>query len=664
MINQNIKSFFLYVFPISVGLTTYLWEQAFGALVLIPGLALAGTGIITVCFWIIERFQRGPAIAVWGGGDDTPKRLRPKEVLRNLKREDELIIVARTCKRWLFAENEKGQEELHCRLIEAIERGARVVFVLQDLRVGLANFTEVERADLLSDQKKAMGQFHAARKKIRKNKANLISKFRSTEVTNSMVIHTRSGEFVRLVQDISMGFKEKAFVEINEKGPILELLEWADDMVTQAMDERSYAVESGLEEINSLIKNCSDHLPLRSNESSLLLHDGASSYVAHKQKSEIPPPISVQLELTNECKTVCKMCTHYLLGADKGELDKQEIYRTLEWLDELGTRNIILSGGEPLTHKDISWILDSAARFRMHVGLLSSGVLNTGVIENELADKIADVQAWVQVSIDSFNKEKYRKIRSADLEVCLGTVKRLSDRGIPTQVCYTIQKDNVDEVLSGDVFSAYKNMLPQSVSVRFKFAHGYNGDFLVPEEQLSNVVVQLSARTNDRYIEEMLAKGFFTYDGIGQGLPTKEKIQQYTTYDFTCNALDLTLFIDSNGDVYPCCYLFDDNVEKSLYRSKYKLGSLRNAASLMVPSISDTEINPIKQIWNSEKLRDLRATKLPIEHYACWKCTRHIHQNEFLNRLRRIFVEYEGREINLAQEVLSRTSIKKSRTWV
>ena len=61
-------------------------------------------------------------------------------------------------------------------------------------------------------------------------------------------------------------------------------------------------------------------------------------------------------------------------------------------------------------------------------------------------------------------------------------------------------------------------------------------------------------------LEEMLAQGFFSYGGIERGLPVEAKMHEYKKAAYSCQALDASLLIDSNGDVYPCCYLFDDNV--------------------------------------------------------------------------------------------------------
>jgi MoaA/NifB/PqqE/SkfB family radical SAM enzyme len=106
---------------------------------------------------------------------------------------------------------------------------------------------------------------------------------------------------------------------------------------------------------------------------------------------------------------------------------------------------------------------------------------------------------------------------------------------------------------------------------------------------------------------------------------------------YKCHAIDLTCLINANGDVYPCCFLFDDNNANSSFRNRYKIGSLSP-----LPKEITKEDNPLAKIWyENSLLNSYRQSLLPIEDEACYYCTRYFYQNELLNELHEIFRNYE-----------------------
>ena len=92
--------------------------------------------------------------------------------------------------------------------------------------------------------------------------------------------------------------------------------------------------------------------------------------------------------LIRRCNLTCKHC--YATSADKdfpGELSTAEVYRVMDDLKDYGVPVLILSGGEPLMHRDIFEISRRAKDMGFYVGLSSNGTL----ITDDNIEQIADV---------------------------------------------------------------------------------------------------------------------------------------------------------------------------------------------------------------------------------------------------------------------------------
>jgi MoaA/NifB/PqqE/SkfB family radical SAM enzyme len=358
------------------------------------------------------------------------------------------------------------------------------------------------------------------------------------------------------------------------------------------------------------------------------------------------PPVSVQFLVTNQCTTFCAMCDHFKLFKSKEELKIDEVFCTLDCIKDIGTTSIIISGGEPLARKDLFEILQYGKKIGLNFGLLTSGVMSgEKPLDFEKAKTIATTCSWVQLSIDSFNNEVYKLIRGNDsLKIAIESLHNIVKVGFKNiEVCFTIQKANIEEiaVISDNVNS----LLPLSVPVRFKFAHGpSNGkDYFCSVSQHEESIRNLprdNPRFNSRYLISIINDGYFDYEGLSQGMPVKTKMIQYRSSEYTCHAIRFTCLIDSNGDLYPCCYLFDDNHASSKLRGRSCIGTLRSPKTGRVMPLDESG-NALAQLWyNSEKLKKFRLTTLPVENEACNYCTRYFYQNDYLNKLENIFKKY------------------------
>jgi MoaA/NifB/PqqE/SkfB family radical SAM enzyme len=387
--------------------------------------------------------------------------------------------------------------------------------------------------------------------------------------------------------------------------------------------------------------------------------------VASDATVDPPAPLCVQLEITNQCSTRCRMCFRYAwekqLGSSaRRELSTARLNDLLSEFGEIGVRSLVFSGGEPVVHPDFKAILEHADEQGLHVGILSNGIWP----DVSVAEAIVEHAEWIRVSVDGGTPAVYKDIRTAmagfagglsSVERSLESLCRAQakhDRRCRIGIAYTIQQRNVHDVENMVAFAQrWRDHLGETGPlVVFKLAHGGGGTapatFLCSEEQLrqfqTDVLLNGHLVANPsvdlRYMREFFER--FPLADLAAGKPLRS---YYAESKYTCFTPYLFSLVDTFGDVHVCCHLYDDNgVTVSAQREGYCLGNLAKCAFV--------------EIWRSEKYREIRRRlrRIDVEAMpACGECTRHYLPNTAMTALfehvyRPLIKHYgdeEGREI-------------------
>jgi cyclic pyranopterin phosphate synthase len=124
----------------------------------------------------------------------------------------------------------------------------------------------------------------------------------------------------------------------------------------------------------------------------------------------------LRISVTNKCNLQCLYCDP-LGGCDVTECEKvlttEQIKRAVRLFVQCGVRKIRVTGGEPLLKEDITWLIHELADI---AGIEDVSLTTNGVLLDSLAAelKAAGLQR-VNVSIDSMDRETYRRITGFDL---------------------------------------------------------------------------------------------------------------------------------------------------------------------------------------------------------------------------------------------------------
>ncbi len=153
----------------------------------------------------------------------------------------------------------------------------------------------------------------------------------------------------------------------------------------------------------------------------------------------------VVFNITRCCNLDCLHC--YLKSKNKkyeGELTTGQIKKTIDSLAGINIPILLLSGGEPLAHKDIFEIIKYAKSRNIRVGLSTNGTLITESVAKKLKESKID---YVGVSIDGAQKlhDKFRNLPGA-YDMSIKGIRNSQQAGLKTGVRFTISKVNAPDL--------------------------------------------------------------------------------------------------------------------------------------------------------------------------------------------------------------------------
>ena len=128
--------------------------------------------------------------------------------------------------------------------------------------------------------------------------------------------------------------------------------------------------------------------------------------IADWQAGKLPPPVTVELDLTNLCNHACPGCTFsHLVNVDKSSIPFDLAIRIVKELGEIGVKGLTFSGGgEPLVYGEARVIrLMAEARA---AGMATALITNGSLLRSE---RLLELCKWIRVSLDGYDAETFAK---------------------------------------------------------------------------------------------------------------------------------------------------------------------------------------------------------------------------------------------------------------
>ena len=121
-----------------------------------------------------------------------------------------------------------------------------------------------------------------------------------------------------------------------------------------------------------------------------------------------PPPITVELDLTNKCNHSCPGCK----GSRSNEsLSLKDTLRVIEELADMGCKGLIFTGGgEPLVSPHLVRSTGYERHSSMDVGLITNGSL-LNIVDCEA---LLDYCTWIRISLDAGSEKMHQRTHGSN----------------------------------------------------------------------------------------------------------------------------------------------------------------------------------------------------------------------------------------------------------
>ena len=193
---------------------------------------------------------------------------------------------------------------------------------------------------------------------------------------------------------------------------------------------------------------------------------GSFSQSLHQRYFGERAPLEVSIEVTRRCPLECLHCYNNLpmgdLNARNQELSKEEHFRLLDQLVEMGAFWLLYSGGEIFARKDFLEIYTYAKQKGFLITLFTNGIL----INERIADHLLEWPPFaIEITLYGRTKKTYETLTGmpGSYERCLRGIELLRERGLPLKLKTVPTTVNKHEVF------AMKRFAEEELGLEFKF---------------------------------------------------------------------------------------------------------------------------------------------------------------------------------------------------
>lgn len=263
------------------------------------------------------------------------------------------------------------------------------------------------------------------------------------------------------------------------------------------------------------------------------------------------------LYLTERCNSRCVTCDYWRHG--RVDISLATVKSLLPSFEELGTKVVVFSGGEPLIHPEWSSIAELLRGRGIELWLLTSGL--------SLAKHAAPAARYfknITVSLDGADGPTYAAIRGVDAfdKVCEG-IRRASSLGSAVSLRVTLQRANYRQLprfvtLARELMVREVSFLAVDVANPHAFGRSENfaSDLALGPGDLTHfedLLRQLEVDEADAFAQHLIAENPAKLRRILQYFAAVQGNGPYPQVH--CNAPEFSAVIGASGQVQPCFFI-------------------------------------------------------------------------------------------------------------
>ena len=192
---------------------------------------------------------------------------------------------------------------------------------------------------------------------------------------------------------------------------------------------------------------------------------GAFSADLHQRQAGERVPLQVSIEVTRRCPLECLHCYNNLpmgdMEAKQRELTKEEHFKMLDELVEMGCFWLLYTGGEIFARKDFLEIYTYAKKKGFLITLFTNG----NIINEQIADYLVEWPPFaIEITLYGRTRETYEALTAVpgSYDRCLRGIKLLKERGLPLKLKTVATSINKHEVV------AMRHFAEEELGVEFK----------------------------------------------------------------------------------------------------------------------------------------------------------------------------------------------------
>lgn len=167
-------------------------------------------------------------------------------------------------------------------------------------------------------------------------------------------------------------------------------------------------------------------------------------------------PVMAVYEINLQCNSRCGYCD-LPLNEGRYEMTRDEIRRVFAGLYATGLRYVFVQGGEPTLRKDLPEVLDDLSAMGFGLCVVTNGTRLT----DDLVARMAAAGASISVSLDTLDRDRYKRIRGADqlLRVQAG-IERLANYPHPKFITCIVSEQNRGDATDVARFARERGFAP------------------------------------------------------------------------------------------------------------------------------------------------------------------------------------------------------------
>lgn len=283
----------------------------------------------------------------------------------------------------------------------------------------------------------------------------------------------------------------------------------------------------------------------------------------------------VHITMTNDCNMRCPHCFVSAGIVEKQELNVAEILEVVGAIERInGLTDIVVSGGEPLIHPDIIYLLKGLKGH--NVSLFTNGTM----INEENYKIIADCCQEVQISFEGVTKDAYERIRGkGNYNKALHAIELLKTTGIMITLAVTILPSTADDVRE-HLISFVNSIGYENLEIRL------NDDI-----EMAGNALKMDFTGFEKYKADKI---MLSLVGQLQDMGITKASSSGRNVKFRNCGIGTNIVIDANGRIYPC------NKFSSYYRE------LNEDMSLIFKDFNDLNRSTSTDFMNKCKRCELR----------------------------------------------------------